>query len=71
MDAAQFSRKSIPPYHLLHDSNALDNHTFLSVDAHHVHASVELGHVQSEFVSIELGVVDHLTEDAHQGRSPQ
>ncbi len=32
---------------------------------HHVHASVELAHVQGVGVGIELGVEDHLAKHAH------
>ena len=45
----------------LHDRDAFHCHTVCRVDAHHVHARIELGHVQGVFVGVDFGVEDHLS----------
>ena len=50
-------------FHLFNDSNALCANAVFSSDADHVHASVELGHVDMVFITIDFSIVNHLTED--------
>ena len=44
-----------------HDRDAFHSHAVCRMDAHHVHALVELGHVQGVFVGVDFGVEDHLS----------
>ena len=50
---------------LVQHGDALHGHTIVGVNANHVHARVELSHVQDIFVLIKLGVEHNLAEDAH------
>ena len=49
--------------HSFNDCNTLCADAVFSSDADHVHASVELGHVDDLAVAFHLNVVDHLAED--------
>ena len=46
---------------LFHDSSL--QCAVFSNDADHVHASVELGHVDMVFITIDFSIVNNLTED--------
>ena len=50
-------------FHLFNDSHALCADAVFSGDADHVHASVELGHVDDLLVAFDFGIHDHLAED--------
>ena len=50
-------------FHLFNDSNALCANAVFGSDADHVHASVELGHVDMVFITFDFGIINHLTED--------
>ena len=50
-------------FHLFNDSNALCANAIFGSDADHVHASVELGHVDMVFITIDFSIINHLTED--------
>ena len=50
-------------FHLLDDSHALCANAVFGSDADHVHASVELGHVDDLLVAFDFSIVNHLAED--------
>ena len=49
--------------HSFNDCNTLCADAVFSSDADHVHASVELGHVDDMAIAFHLKVIDHLAED--------
>ena len=50
-------------FHLFNDSNALCANAVFGSDADHVHASVELGHVDNLLFAFDFSIVNNLTED--------
>ena len=50
-------------FHLFNDSHALCADAVFSSDADHVHASIELSHVDDLLFAFDFSIINHLTED--------